>query len=244
MDMNWGVFLEESPTGDGPYWKLALDGAKWTVLVSLGGWGIALLIGSLIGILRTVPNKLLVWLGDAYVELFRNIPLLVQLFLWFFVLPEVLPAAAGRWLKQDLPYPELTTGIIGLGLFTAARVAVQVSAGIKALPRGQTAAGLALGFTRTEVYLKILLPQAFRIIIPPLTSEFMSIFKNSSVALGIGLTELVFQMRQMVEYSSVVIETIAVYTLIYIALALLVNRFMAWLERAVRIPGLIAGGGK
>ncbi|SMC29561.1 glutamate/aspartate transport system permease protein [Andreprevotia lacus DSM 23236] len=244
LHIDWGVLLQESPTGDGPYWKLLLTGLKWTTATALSGWLLALVIGAVAGVIRTAPIRALALLADAYVEVFRNIPFLVQLFFWFFVLPEILPAGAGRWMKQDMPYPEFLTAAVGLGLFTGARVAEQVKSGILSLSRGQKNAGLALGLTLPQTYRHVLLPMAFRIVIPPLTSEFMNTFKNSAVALAIGLTELTFQMKQMVEYSSQVIVTIFAVTVLYMFMALLVNRLMAWIERRARVPGMIAGGGK
>ena len=244
LHIDWGVLWEQSPTGDGPYWQLLLTGLQWTTATALSGWLIALLVGAAVGVARTTPLRWLVLLGDAYVEIFRNIPFLVQLFFWFFVLPELVPENLGNWMKQDMPNPEFVTATFGLGLFTAARVAEQVKSGILSLSRGQKSAGLALGLTLPQTYRHVLLPMAVRIIIPPLTSEFMNTFKNSAVALAIGLTELTFQMKQMVEYSSQVIVTILAVTVLYMAVALVVNRLMAWIERKARVPGMIVGGGK
>ena len=151
--------------------------------VSLVGWVIALVLGSIVGIARTVKQPLVRWIAAAYVEIFRNVPLLVQIFLWYFVLPELLPPAAGTWLKRDLPNAEFWTAAVSLGTYTACRVAEQLRAGIQAIAGGQASAGLASGLTTVQVYRYILLPVAFRIIVPALTSEFLNIFKNSSLAL-------------------------------------------------------------
>ncbi|HEY9101249.1 amino acid ABC transporter permease [Chitinimonas sp.] len=241
---NWHVIFEEVAGTNEHYYQWLLSGLGWTVAVALSAWVIALILGSLIGTARTAPNKWLAGLATAYVELFRNIPLIVQLFLWFFVLPEMLPQAAGDWMKQSMPLPEFFTAMVGLGLFTSARVAEQVRTGIMALPRGQKNAGLAMGFTLPQVYRHVLLPMAFRIVIPPLTSEFMNVFKNSAVALAIGLTELTFQMRQITgEYApSNPIEVMTIVSVIYLILAFSVNRLMALIERRVRVPGYISGG--
>ncbi|GAB3260737.1 amino acid ABC transporter permease [Chitinimonas naiadis] len=243
---NWGIIFEEVMGTGEHYYQWLISGLGWTVAVALSAWVIALLLGSLVGTLRTAPNKWLAGLATAYVELFRNIPLIVQLFLWFFVLPELLPQAAGDWMKQGMPYPEFFTAMIGLGLFTSARVAEQVRTGIQTLSRGQRNAGLAMGFTLPQTYRYVLLPMAYRIIIPPLTSEFMNVFKNSAVALAIGLTELTFQMRQITgEYApSNPIEVMTIVSAIYLILAFSVNRLMAFVERRVRVPGYITGGGK
>jgi glutamate/aspartate transport system permease protein len=180
------------------------------------------------------------WIGFTYVEFFRNMPLLVQLFLWFFVLPELLPRAAGLWLKQ-LPNAPFWTASIGIGLFMSARVAEQVRAGIGSLPRGQKMAATALGLTTVQTYAYVLLPMAYRIILPPLTSEFLSTIKNTAVAITIGLLELTGQARAMQEFTFQVFESFSAATVIYLLVNLVVVTFMRVLERFVAIPGYIAG---
>jgi glutamate/aspartate transport system permease protein len=237
---NWGIFLEQVKGGDELYLNWLLTGFGWTVAVSLSAWVIALTLGILFGVLRTVPSKALVGAATAWVELFRNIPLLVQMFLWFFVVPELLPADWGLWVKQELPAKEFFTATICLGLFTSSRVAEQVRAGIQALPHGQRMAGLAMGLTLPQTYRYVLLPTALRMVVPPLTSEFMNVFKNSSVAFAIGVMELTFQAKQMQEDSEQGIETFLAVTLLYFVCAFTANRVMAVIERRTRIPGTIA----
>lgn len=234
---NWGIFLETVKGGEETYLDWMLSGLGWTVAVSLTAWLLALGIGGMVGALRTVPGRFLRGLGFAYVELFRSIPLLVQLLLWFFVVPEFLPRDLGLWVKQDMPAKEFVTASLCLGLFTAARVAEQVRAGIESLPRGQRLAGLALGFTLPETYRFVILPMAFRVILPPLTSEFMNVFKNSSAAFAIGVLELTFQARQMQEDSEQGIETYVAVTLLYFLCAVLANRAMALIEKRIGVPG-------
>nr|WP_295833547.1 amino acid ABC transporter permease [uncultured Azospirillum sp.] len=191
-----------------------------------------------------MPNRWAVIAGNAYVELFRNIPLLVQMFLWYFVLPELLPRSAGDWIKGVAPpWGPFVTASVALGLFTSARIAEQVRSGIEALSRGQHNAGLAIGLTLPQAYRYVLLPMAFRLILPPLTSEFMTIFKNSSVALTIGLLELTAQARQMNEFTFRTYEAFGAATVLYLVTALLVNRGMVWVERRAQVPGLIGQGG-
>jgi His/Glu/Gln/Arg/opine family amino acid ABC transporter permease subunit len=242
---NWGIFFEKIKGGEETYLDWLLSGLGWTLAVAVTAWIIAFFIGSLMGTLRTVPHKGLNFIGDCWVELFRNIPILVQLFLWFFVVPELLPKAWGNWVKQDMPHNAFVTAAIGLGFFTSARIAEQVRAGIQSLSRGQSYAGYAMGFSTFEMYRFVLLPQAFRIIIPPLTSEFMNVFKNSSVAFAIGVLELTFQARQMQEDSEQGIETFAAVTFLYFICAFIANRGMKYIENRTRIPGLVpqsAGG--
>ena len=237
---NWLVFFEPSPTGGGSYLDMLLSGLLLTIETSFCAWIIALITGSIVGVMRTLPSKTASTIGFAYVELFRNMPLLLQLFLWFFVLPELLPRQAGLWLKQ-LPNAPFYTAAIGIGLFMSARIAEQLRAGIGSLPRGQKMAATALGLTTTQAYAYVLLPMAYRIILPPLTSEFLSTIKNTAVAITIGLLELTGQARAMQEFTFQVFESFTAATMIYLLVNLVVVTVMRTLERAVAIPGYIAG---
>src|SRR6476619_1197439 len=224
---NWRIFWQLSPDGQGTYFHSLIVGLGWTLATALAAWVIALLLGSVLGVMRTTPSKWAVRIGNAYVELFRNIPLLVQMFLWFFVLPEVVPRALGAAIKQmPPPWGSYVPAVLCLGFFTAARVAEQVRAGIQALPRGQNMAGTALGLTLPQTYRYILLPMAFRIILPPLTSEFLNVIKNSSVALTIGLLELTGRARAMQELTFKVFEAFAAATVLYLLTNLVIVLLM------------------
>jgi glutamate/aspartate transport system permease protein len=234
---NWTVLVSE------PYLGWLLYGLAMTVLLALSSWVIALGLGSIIGIARTLPNAPLRWLATAYVELFRNVPVLVQMFLWFFVLPELLPEGSGRWLKRELPYPEFFSAMICLGLYTASRVAEQVRSGITSVPSGLRAAARASGLTLFQTYRYVLLPIGYRIIVPPLTSEFLGIFKNTSIALTIGVMEITASSRQIESYTFQGYEAFAAATALYLSIALLLLFLMRRLEGRTRIPGWIARGG-
>ena len=158
--------------GTGTYLDLLLSGLVVTVKVSVLAWIIALVAGSVIGVLRTLPSRTASWIGFCWVEFFRNMPLLVQLFLWFFVLPELLPKSAGLWLKQ-LPNAPFWTAAIGVGLFMSARVAVQLQAGITSLAPGTKQASTAPGLTTGSTYRYGQLPIAVRVLLPPLSVEFV-----------------------------------------------------------------------
>jgi glutamate/aspartate transport system permease protein len=239
---NWGVFFQQTPDGDAFYWEWLLSGLAWTLAVSAVAWVIALVLGSVIGVIRTTERQWLVRFGNAWVELFRNIPLLVQMFLWYFVIPEFIPPLKG-WMTSTEPiYAQFVAAVLCLGLFTSARVAEQVRAGIGSLPRGQRLAGRALGLSEGQVYRYVLLPMAFRIVIPPLTSETMNLIKNSSIALTIGLMELTFRSREMGEYTFNFFEAFSAATIVYIVIAMTANRVMALVERRTAVPGYIAGG--
>ncbi len=253
--MEWKIFLENAPSGGGTYLGWILSGLFWTIAVSLCAWVIAFTVGSVVGVIRTTPLKIPRFIATCYVELFRNIPLLVQMFLWYFVMPELIPKGASEWLKSDysnlfaLPFAaqfglwEFTAAVLCLGLYTASRVAEQVRAGIESLPKGQTNAGLAMGFTLPQVYRYVILPMAYRLIIPPMTSEFLTIFKNSSAALTISILELTAQSRQISEYTFKTFEALAAATIIYIIITLIVIFAMRLLENKLAVPGYVSQGG-
>jgi len=235
---DWGVIFRE------PYQEWIISGIGWTISVSIAAWILAFSLGSIIGILRTTNNRISRRIATVYVEIFRNIPLIVQMFLWYFVFPELLPNDAGMWVKREMPMPEFTTAAVCLGLYTASRVAEQVRSGIQSIGQGQNNAGLATGLTTAQVYRYILLPVGYRIMIPPLTSEFLTIFKNSSVALTIGVLEITAQARQIEEYTFQGFEAFTTATILYIIVTSIVMILMRVVEGRVSIPGMISLGAK
>ena len=230
---NWGVLLKD------PYISWIISGFYYTIIISVAAWLIAFTLGSVIGILRTVDNKIIRTAATVYVEAFRNIPLLVQMFLWYYVFPELLPASAGNWLKRDMPQPQLFTAILALGLYTASRVAEQVRSGLESIPRGQRNAGLAMGLTVSQVYCYVLIPVSYRSIIPSLTSDFLGVFKNSSIALTIGVLELTAQVRQIEEYTFASFEAFIAATALYCLVTVLVIAAMHIIEARTRVSGAI-----
>jgi glutamate/aspartate transport system permease protein len=247
MAWDWQVFCKETTSGDViascfgkdgdiTYLDWMLSAWGWTMTVALCALLLALVMGLIMGTLRTLPHSpWLVRLGNAWVELFRNIPLLVQIFLWYFVVPTIFPV-----LKS---VPSVVLVILALGFFTSARVAEQVRSGIQALPRGQRYAGMAVGFTTAQTYRYVLLPMALRIVIPPLTSEAMNIVKNSSVAFAVSIAELTFFARQSGEETSQPVQMYLAVTILYAISAFAINRIMGWIERKSRVPGFVAAGG-
>ena len=222
--------------GDITYLNWILSAWGWTAMVAAGALVVALTAGLLMGTIRTLPdNPWLVRLGNAWTELFRNIPLLVQIFLWYFVVPAVFPSL------KDVPSWVLV--ILALGFFTSARISEQVRSGIQALPRGQRHAGMAVGFTTYQTYRYVLLPMALRIVIPPLTSESMNIVKNSSVAFAVSIAELTFFARQSGEETSQPVTMYLAVSVLYAISAFGVNRVMAYIEKKSRVPGFVSAGG-
>jgi len=242
LNWDWQVFCRETVTGDViagcfgsggdvTYLDWMLSAWGWTVSVAALALVVALFFGSLMGILRTVPDRRLVALGTAWTELFRNIPLLVQIFLWYYVLPELFTP-----LRE---LPSFVLVVFALGFFTSARIAEQVRAGIQSLPQGQRYAGLAVGLTLPQTYRYVLLPMAFRIVIPPLTSESMNIVKNSSVAFAVSVAELTMFAMQAGEETSRTMEMYLAVTLLYFVSAFTINRVMLVVENRVRVPGML-----
>lgn len=230
---NWSVLFEEQ------YLSWLISGFGWTISVALCAWCIAIVVGSLVGIGRTVPNRFINLISATYVETFRNVPLLVQMFLWYFAVPELVPDEVGRWMKRDMPNPEFVTAVVALALYTASRIAEQVRAGIETIPQGLKHAATAHGLSTAQSYRHILLPISFRLILPPLTSEFLTVFKNSSLALTIGLLELTAQSQQIAEYTFQGFEAFTAATIIYVVIALIATVLMQVLEKYTAIPGYV-----
>ncbi len=245
MHWDWQIFCTSTLSGEAAacfgaggevtYLQWMISAWGWTAAVAAAGFAIALVSGVLVGTARTVSGSPLVWCAAAWTELFRNMPLLVQIFLWYHVLPVFLPVlgdVSSFWLAA-----------VALGLFTSARIAEQVRAGLQALPAGQALAARALGLSSVQVYARILLPQALRIVLPALTSEAMNVVKNSSVAFAVSVTELTLFAMQAQEETGRGLEIYAGVTLLYAVTALTVNRVMVWIESRARLPGMVGTHG-
>ncbi|MGB4883216.1 MAG: amino acid ABC transporter permease [Neisseria sp.] len=241
---NWGVLFEQTGIGNEIYLNWVLTGIGWLFAIGTLAWTIAMLLGTLLGIMRTLPNKNANRVASAYVTLFRNVPLLVQLFLWYYVVPNFLPEGVKQWWFFSLSpnTSAMISASIGLGLFTAARICEQVRTGVQSLPIGQSNAAYALGFSTAQVYRQVLLPQAFRVILPPLGSELTNCFKNASIASLVGVSELISQVTTIAEYTQNNLEIYTYATLIYMVINIALLMFMSYLERRYRVPGLLAEG--
>lgn len=236
VDHCFSALLGIGKNADPSYLDWLMKAWGWTLAVAGLGLLIALSLGAIMGTLRTLPlenatNRFLVRLSTAWVELFRNIPILVQVFLWYHVIPAFIPP-----LKA---FPSYLLVSLALGFFTSARIAEQVRAGIQSLPSGQKAAAIALGLTTFQSYRYIILPMALRIVIPPLTSESMNLIKNSSVAFAVSVPELTLFAMQAQEETSHGVEIYLAVTILYALSAFAVNRAMTTIEKRSRIPGFI-----
>ncbi|MCX7176416.1 MAG: ABC transporter permease subunit [Proteobacteria bacterium] len=260
-----GESLLPFDSADSVLWALVV-GLINTLRVALPAVVVSTLLGTFIGLGRLSPNLLLRGLCKAYVEALRNVPLLLQLLAWYFVVTDLLPAASaaleimphvflsksglfmpwfgGGGACLDLPVrgemtisggasltPEFLALLLGLSLYTAAYVAETVRAGILAVPRGQSEAALALGLSRVQSFRLVLLPQALRSIIPPLTNQHLSLAKNASLAVAIGYPDLVSVANTTLNQTGRAAECIALIMVVYLVLSLLTAWFSVWLER-------------
>lgn len=220
-----------------PYAGELLAGLGWTLAVTAVAWTVALAAGTLVGTARGLGAAPLRALAAAYVELFRNVPPLVQLFLWFFVFPEVVPRPVGLWIKRDMPLPEFTTASVAIGLFASARVAEQVRAGVDAVRARLLPAALATGLRPLQAYRLVLLPVALRALVGPLTSELLITFKMSSVGLTIGVVELTARSQQIANDTFHGFEAYAAATALYLVVGLGLTGLMRLLDARLRGAG-------
>jgi glutamate/aspartate transport system permease protein len=232
-DFDWPMLLDD------PYKEWIIEGVINTVYLSLLAWVIALTVGIIIGTIRMTRSPWLRFIGTAYVEFFRNIPLLVQLFVWFFVFPLMLPH---DWMLSwnRLPHIPFITALLALSLFTAARIAEHIRSGISSIPKGQFDSARSSGLTEVQIYRYVIIPYAFRVMIPTIASEFLTIFKNSALTLTIGVSEITSSAKAIEAWSFHGIEAYSVASLTYMTTTATVVLFMSWLEHRLRIPGLIA----
>lgn len=239
---DWQVFCKDTITGevaqgcfgqggDITYLQWMLSAWGWTLSVAGIALVVALVVGSLVGVLRTLPNRWVRTLGDAWTELFRNLPLLIQIFLWYHVIPIFFSP-----LKDVSSFVLV---VVALGFFTSARISEQVKAGIQSIPKGQRYAGLAMGLSLAQTYRYVLLPVAFRVVLPPLTSESMNIIKNSAVAFAVSIAELTMFAMQAQEETSRGVEIYLMVTLLYFISAFAVNRVATLIEAKLRVPGMV-----
>ncbi|VWX63211.1 glutamate and aspartate transporter subunit; membrane component of ABC superfamily [Burkholderiales bacterium 8X] len=233
---NWSVIWTPSSDGTTSFAMTLVHGLGWTLLVGLSAWILALAIGTAVGIARTLEAGTVARLADGYVEVLRSVPLIVQMFIWFYVAPDVLPERMALVLKEWDRYNVLAA-ILCLALFTSARVAEQVRAGIQAIPTGQLNAARALGMQPPQVYRYVLIPTAVRKILPALTNEFLNIIKNTSVAFTIAVVELMAATRTMQEMTFQIFEAFTVATLVYLLVNLIIVKAMGMIERRIEIPG-------
>src|SRR6266550_2638566 len=233
-NFDWSVLWR----GQSGLWLL--QGLVTTIEISAIAWVLAFTLGIFSGALRTVSITPLRWLASVYVEFFRNVPLLVWMFFWYFAVPPLLPQPLQDWLFDH--GAEFWAAVVALGVYHGARFSEVMRSGIQSIPKALFEAAVSTGLTMAQAYRLIIIPIALRLIIPPATNESLNLIKNSSVALTIGVAELTFQTRQIETYTAKAIEALTAGTLIYLLLCLAIATTMSQLEKRFAIPGLIAKG--
>ncbi len=231
-DFDWSVLWRH------PYGVWLLKGIWLTLKIGFLGWIIALFLGILVGTLRVTPWRWLRFISTAYTEFFRNIPFLVQLFFWYYAGPMLFGENLGRQINQIMGL-NYYTAIIALGIYTASRVAEHMRAGFASISRDQYQAVLSTGMTQYQMYRYVIIPYALRIILPPLTTEFLTIFKNSSIAMTIGVAEITFMSYRIDAETFHGLEATTGAMFIYLVLCMTVVRFMGIIESKFKIPGMI-----
>ncbi|MFV0348299.1 MAG: amino acid ABC transporter permease [Halodesulfovibrio sp.] len=211
----WNVVLS------GEYLDWIIKGLVVTCQISAVSLFFALVIGTIIAVMRLTRIKPLVWFTVAYTEFFRNTPLLVQIFFWYFGSDGLLPRPLLEWLyERDF---EFAAGVIALTVYTSAFIAEEIRSGINSIPKNQLEASRACGLSFVQAMRYVILPQAFRIIIPPLISQSLNLIKNSSLCMTIGVAELTYMARQIESYSFRGFEAFTINMVIYLAISLLVS---------------------
>jgi len=221
---HWAVLWEVNPTYEEIFGVWLIRGLLLTIEITLISTVVSLLLGTFFGIARLSDFKPLYWFATVYVEFFRNTPLLVQLFFWYFAFPLGLPEAFREFL-YDHNY-ELIAATGGLSIYTAAFIAEIVRAGIQAIPKGHLEAAASSGLSRIQALRFVILPQAFRIIMPPLGSELLNNMKNSSLAMTIGVADLCWQAQQIESFTFRGFEATTAATVIYLSLSLIISMLM------------------
>jgi polar amino acid transport system permease protein len=223
-DFHWAVLYEVNPTYKEIFGTWLLKGLVLTIEISLISTVIALILGTILGIARLSQFKPVYYFSTGYVEFFRNTPLLVQLFFWYFAFPLALPDQITEYLNQH--NFEFWAATLGLSMYTASFVAEIVRAGIQAIPHGHLEAAFSSGLSPMQTLRFVILPQAFRVITPPLGSEFLNNMKNSSLAMTIGVAELCWQSQQIESFTFRGFEATSAASIIYLGLSLSISAFM------------------
>ncbi|MDQ7830748.1 MAG: amino acid ABC transporter permease [Desulfovibrionaceae bacterium] len=213
--VDFGLVLNE------PYREWILQGLGVTLQISAVSIVLSLLLGTIIAVFRLSRVKPLVWFSLAFTEFFRNTPLLVQIFFWYFGSHAVLPDVVNKWLyRQDF---EFAAGVIALTVYTSAFIAEEIRSGVFAIPKTQLEASRACGLSFLQAMGYVILPQAFRIVIPPLISQFLNLIKNSSLVMTIGVMDLTYMARQIEAHTFHGFEAFTVATAIYLTISLIVS---------------------
>ena len=218
----------------GKYFDWLVSGLKVTLELSSISIVLAFLLGLFIAVLRMSHIKPVRFIASAYLEFFRNTPLLVQIFFWYFGSYKILPTAINDWLNST--NFEFAAAVIALTIYTSAFIAEDIRSGILSIPKEQMEAARSAGFSFLRSMQYIILPQAVRITVPPLVNQFLNIAKNSSLAMTIGVAELTYQARQVESYSFKGFEAFTAATLVYLAISVSITWLVHVYDKRVLNP--------
>lgn len=205
----------------GTYRDWLVSGVVVTLKLSVIAIALSFITGLLIAVMRMSHNRPLRWFAHAYLEFFRNTPLLVQIFFWYFGSYRVLPMVVNDWLNE-VGF-EFAAAVIALTIYTSAFIAEDIRSGVLSIPREQMEAARSAGFSYLQSMRYVILPQAVRITIPPLINQFLNLAKNSSLAMTIGVMELTYQARQVESYTFKGFEAFSAATVVYVVISLVIT---------------------
>jgi polar amino acid transport system permease protein len=212
----------------GEYRDWLLAGLRLSLLLTAASLMCALPLATLVALLRMAPSRLANAVGATYVEAIRNVPLLAHMLFWYFGAPELLPDAWKEHLYQH--NVEAIAAIVALTLYTAAFMAEDIRSGIRAIPQQQFEAGRALGFSFVATMRLLILPQALRITVPPLISQTLNLWKNTSIATVIGTAELMYQAQRVESASFRAVEALVFASVAYLGMSLLIGALATWFQ--------------
>ena len=245
ISVDWSVLGRPSQFTDGTNLQSLLVGLWFTVRIALVSIVLALLLGIVVGVSRLSSNPVVRGISSFYVELFRNTPLLIQIFFWNFALVSALPkgvreglgSALGNFFNTGPLLGEAVLASIGaLSIYTSSYIAETVRAGIQSIPKGQFEAASSLGLSGTQSLTRIILPQALRVVIPPLGNQFLNLTKNSSLVSAIGVGDLFYNNIQIQNYEGQGFVAILSVTLAYLLLSLSITAALNLINRRLSLP--------
>ncbi len=220
----------------GQYLDWFVTGLVTTLALTGAAWCLAMTLGAVLTIIRMIPFKPFGWFVALYVEYHRNVPLLVQIFLWYFGVPSLLPRPARQWINAH--NGEFLLAVIALGLAAAAYVSEDLRSGVRAIPKAQYEAARSIGFGFLGAMTNVILPQAARHAVPPLINQTLLLFKNTSLAMAIGVGELTYRTREVESYTFKTFEAFAVATVLYLAISFAIMALGGWSARRLKIEAL------
>ena len=225
---DWAIVLS------GKYFEWLVSGVEVTIQLSAVSIALSFLLGLVIAVMRMSRVRPVRWFALGYLEFFRNTPLLVQIFFWYFGSYKILPGSVNDWLVST--NFEFASAVIALTIYTSAFIAEDIRSGVLSIPKEQMEAARSSGFSYIRSMRYIILPQAVRITVPPLINQFLNVVKNSSLAMTIGVAELTYQARQVESYTFKGFEAFTAATVVYLAMSIIITIAVTWYSKTVLSP--------